>query len=179
MPTPHSDETVRALDLVLEFFGNDGRNWHRGGLEDGHGNRCVLGALNYVAYHNRLPTHVARKFLEDAAYAQGIGDLIPFNDILCPNFAEMRAIILKARDTALAASRETDRPKPGNSRDRADQPKRVPPAPKPIPGQQGYLADLSVPLAILPYLKPKRLAELRATAPGSSLSPPRNSSRPR
>lgn len=38
--------TVRLLDLLAEFFA-DGERWIRGRYHDGHGRRCLVGAVLY------------------------------------------------------------------------------------------------------------------------------------
>ena len=41
-------EAVEVLDLLLKFFG-DGERWVKGRLSDRRGNRCLVGALDFVA----------------------------------------------------------------------------------------------------------------------------------
>ena len=40
-------EAVEVLDLLLKFFG-DGERWVKGRLSDRRGNRCLIGALDFV-----------------------------------------------------------------------------------------------------------------------------------
>jgi hypothetical protein len=42
-------EAVEVLDLLLKFFG-DGERWIKGRLSDRRGNRCLVGALEFVNY---------------------------------------------------------------------------------------------------------------------------------
>jgi hypothetical protein len=158
MPAHDPPEAVQALDLVLEFFGEDGANWTRGRFDDGRGRRCILGALDYVHYRHSLPIAGAKFFLEHAIPPSLRRGLIDFNDDRCRGFAEMREVILKARALALTRSRHADRANsdaPGTS-NHGDPTDRREPAPvsRPIPRLQGYLADLPIPLAVIPYLKP-------------------------
>jgi hypothetical protein len=37
MPKADAGKAVRVLDLLLEFFGEDGAHWTRGRCHDGHG----------------------------------------------------------------------------------------------------------------------------------------------
>ena len=41
-------EAVEVLDLLLKFFG-DGERWVKGRLSDRRGNRCLVGALDFVS----------------------------------------------------------------------------------------------------------------------------------
>ena len=40
-------EAVEVLNLILTFFG-DGECWVKGRLSDRRGNRCLVGALDFV-----------------------------------------------------------------------------------------------------------------------------------
>ena len=44
-----TEEISRAYESLvrLEGFFNGGRNWHRGGLRDGRGIFCLIGAMNH------------------------------------------------------------------------------------------------------------------------------------
>jgi hypothetical protein len=41
------------MDLLLNFFG-DGERWVKGRLSDRRGNRCLVGALNFVSSHHGM-----------------------------------------------------------------------------------------------------------------------------
>ena len=97
---PHS-ETVKAvqlLDLMLEFFAEDG-HWTRGRYNDGNGGRCLVGALLHIGRQHSLPTAPAIALLQDAMPRPGL-PLVHFNDTRCGSIGELRAIILKARSLA-------------------------------------------------------------------------------
>jgi hypothetical protein len=57
-------EAVEVLDLLLKFFGN-GERWVRGPLSDRRGNRCLVGALDFVSSHHGLKGDTAERYLED------------------------------------------------------------------------------------------------------------------
>ena len=44
MPEAEIAKAVQLLDLMLEFFADDGR-WTRGCYDDGKGGHCLVGAL--------------------------------------------------------------------------------------------------------------------------------------
>jgi hypothetical protein len=48
-------QAVQLLDLMLEFFGDDG-HWARGCYDDGNGGHCLVGALLHLSRKHRLPT---------------------------------------------------------------------------------------------------------------------------
>src|SRR5215472_11881205 len=51
-------EAVEVLDLLLKFFG-DGERWVRGRLRDRRGNRCLVGALDFVSSHHAIKSDAA------------------------------------------------------------------------------------------------------------------------
>ena len=55
---------VEVLDLLLKFFGN-GERWVRGRLSDRRGNRCLVGALDFVSSHHGVKGDAAARYLED------------------------------------------------------------------------------------------------------------------
>jgi hypothetical protein len=57
-------EAVEVLDLLLKFFGN-GERWVRGRLSDRRGNRCLVGALEFVSSHHGVKGDAAERYLED------------------------------------------------------------------------------------------------------------------
>ncbi len=135
-------EAVEILDRLLSFF-RDGERWTKGRLSDRRGNRCLLGALDFVGGHNSIKGDAAERYLADeisvAPADTGIGGecarfraglrralsggryrvseavlrrdaLSDFNDG-CKDFAELRAIIVEARATAMDdASRGSAQP---------------------------------------------------------------------
>jgi hypothetical protein len=89
---------VQLLDLMLEFFADDGR-WTRGRYDDGNGGHCLVGALMHLSREHRLPRAPAIALLQDAMPRPGL-PLVHFNDTCCGSVAELRSIILKARRLA-------------------------------------------------------------------------------
>jgi hypothetical protein len=52
MRTIDTTEAVKMLDLLSKYFA-DSEHWIRGRYHDGHGRRCLIGALDYLR-HKRL-----------------------------------------------------------------------------------------------------------------------------
>ena len=98
MPHAETIKAVQLLDLMLEFFANDG-HWARGCYNDGNGGRCLIGALLHIGRQHSLPTAPAIALLQDAMPRPGL-PLVHFNDTRCGSIAELRSIILKARRLA-------------------------------------------------------------------------------
>jgi hypothetical protein len=77
-----SAEAVEVLDLLLKFFG-DGERWVKGRLSDRRGNRCLIGALDFVSSHHGMQGDAAERYLADeipAAVAcnDAVGDCARF-----------------------------------------------------------------------------------------------------
>jgi hypothetical protein len=98
MPEAEIGKAVQLLDLMLEFFADDG-HWTRGRYDDGNGGHCLVGALLHLSRKHSLPTTLAIALLQDAMPRPGL-PLVHFNDTRCGSAAELRAIILKARRLA-------------------------------------------------------------------------------
>src|SRR5262244_3423164 len=98
MPEVDTAKAVRLLDLVLEFFADDG-HWTRGSYDDGKGGHCLVGALLHLGRKHGLPTAPAIALLQDAMPRPGL-PLVHFNDTRCGSAAELRSVILKARRLA-------------------------------------------------------------------------------
>src|SRR5215471_2725402 len=98
MPQANIDKAVQLLDLMLEFFADDG-HWTRGSYDDGKGGHCLVGALLQLGRKHRLPTAPAIALLQDAMPRPGL-PLVHFNDTRCGSAAELRSVILKARRLA-------------------------------------------------------------------------------
>jgi hypothetical protein len=64
MYTHDPTEAVEVLDLLLQFFG-DGERWVKGRLSDRRGNRCLVGALDFVSGHQRIQSDAAESYLAD------------------------------------------------------------------------------------------------------------------
>jgi hypothetical protein len=91
-------KAVQLLDLMLEFFADDG-HWARGCYDDGNGGHCLVGALLHLGRQHRLPSAPAIALLQDAMPRPGL-PLVHFNDHRCGGLAELRSVILKARRLA-------------------------------------------------------------------------------
>jgi hypothetical protein len=98
MPEAHIAQAVQLLDLMLEYFADDG-HWTRGRYDDGNGGHCLVGALLHLSRGHRLPRAPAIALLQDAMPRPGL-PLVHFNDRCCGSAAELRSIILKARRLA-------------------------------------------------------------------------------
>jgi hypothetical protein len=95
MPEAEIAKAVQLLDLMLEFFADDG-HWARGCYDDGNGGHCLVGALLHLSRRHRLPTAPAIALLQDAMPRPGL-PLVHFNDSRCGSVTELRSVILKAR----------------------------------------------------------------------------------
>ena len=91
-------KAVQLLDLMLEFFADDG-HWTRGCYDDGNGGHCLVGALLHLGRKHGLPRRSAIALLQDAMPRPGL-PLVHFNDSRCGSVAELRSVILKARRLA-------------------------------------------------------------------------------
>ena len=98
MPQIEIDKAVQLLDLMLEFFADDG-HWTRGSYDDGKGGHCLVGALLHLGRKHGLPTAPAIALLQDAMPRPSL-PLVHFNDARCGSAAELRSVILKARHLA-------------------------------------------------------------------------------
>jgi hypothetical protein len=98
MPEAEIAKAVQLLDLMLEFFADDG-HWTRGCYDDGNGGHCLVGALLHLGREHRLPTAPVIALLQDTMPRPGL-PLVHFNDTRCGSVAELRSVILKARRLA-------------------------------------------------------------------------------
>jgi hypothetical protein len=98
MPEAEIAKAVQLLDLMLEFFADDG-HWTRGRYDDGKGGHCLVGALLHLARSHRLPPAPAITLLQDAMPRPGL-PLVHYNDTRCGSVAELRSVILRARRLA-------------------------------------------------------------------------------
>jgi hypothetical protein len=98
MPQVDTAKAVQLLDLMLEFFADDG-HWTRGSYDDGKGGHCLVGALLRLGRKHGLPTAPVIALLQDAMPRPGL-PLVHFNDTRCGSAAELRSVILKARRLA-------------------------------------------------------------------------------
>ena len=96
-------KAVDMLDLLIEFF-DDGERWIKGKLDDGAGNRCLVGALRDIRDGHNLHGAPTRVYLLKAMQRSpktGWTGLISFND-RCRDFGELREVILQARKLTVA-----------------------------------------------------------------------------
>jgi hypothetical protein len=98
MPEAEIAKAVQLLDLMIEFFAQDG-HWTRGSYDDGNGRHCLVGALLHLSRKHCLPTAPAIALLQDAMPRPGL-PLVHFNDTRCGSVAELRSVIVKARRLA-------------------------------------------------------------------------------
>ena len=98
MPETQIAQAVQLLDLMLEYFDDDG-HWTRGRYDDGNGGHCLVGALLHLSRKHCLPTAPAIALLQDAMPRPGL-PLVHFNDTRCGSLAELRSVIVKARRLA-------------------------------------------------------------------------------
>ena len=98
MPEAEIAKAVQLLDLMLEFFADDG-HWTRGSYDDGNGGHCLVGALLHLSRKHRLPMAPVIALLQDAMPRPGL-PLVHFNDTRCGSVGELRSVILKARRLA-------------------------------------------------------------------------------
>jgi hypothetical protein len=108
-PRPSTDEISRAYkNLVrLEEFFDGGRKWHRGGLRDGRGSFCLIGAMDHLRCDDlafRYLVRVARARHERCPFGQPV--LGVMNDH-CGDFDELRGCLGEARALATADLRRS------------------------------------------------------------------------
>jgi len=98
MPEAEVAKAIQLLDLMLEYFADDG-HWTRGCYNDGRGGHCLVGAILHLSRKHRLPKAPVIALLQDAMPRPGL-PLVHFNDSRCGSIAELRSVILKARRLA-------------------------------------------------------------------------------
>jgi|SRR6516165_1651384 hypothetical protein len=74
MPKAEIGQAVQLLDLMLEFFADDG-HWTRGSYDDGDGGHCLVGALLHLSRKHRLPAAPVIALLQDAMPCPGVSTL--------------------------------------------------------------------------------------------------------
>jgi hypothetical protein len=102
--TPDADSAAKAvdmLDLLLEFF-EGGKYWMKYDFIDDEENRCLIGAMRFIRTAHNLHGAPARHYLLRAMTPlDRRWGLMWFNDG-CRRFAEIAALIRKARQLAVA-----------------------------------------------------------------------------
>jgi hypothetical protein len=71
MPEAEIAKAVQLLDLMLEFFADDG-HWTRGRYDDGNGGHCLVGAVLHLSRKHCLPKAPAIALLQDAMPRPGL-----------------------------------------------------------------------------------------------------------
>src|SRR5690348_775482 len=128
---------MRVIDLVLDFYGPNGERWLQGAFRDGRKRRCLVDAIAYVRRKHGNGGDDAGWYIYEAiqpqiyevrpghfwrppASAKSVwcesqlrDRLMLYNDSHCKSFAELRAVLIKARRSAefchAAARREIER----------------------------------------------------------------------
>ena len=107
-------KAVEMLDMLLEFFGEDGRRWLTCNFHDEHGNRCLTAAMTHLRAVMKFraaipPGNISRKRVTRDALAcvPRLGwsavrwnRLVDLNDY-CPSYDQLREVIVRAREIAL------------------------------------------------------------------------------
>src|SRR6266436_5412282 len=68
-------EAVEVMHLLLKFFG-DGERWVKGRLSDRRGNRCLVGALDFVSSHHGMKGDGAERYLADEISPAACNDAV-------------------------------------------------------------------------------------------------------
>src|ERR1700719_4472404 len=89
MPEAQISQGVQLLDLMLEYFSDDG-HWTRGRYDNRNGGHCLVGALLHLSRKHRLPRAPANALLQDAMPRPGLAR-VHFNDTYCGSVAELRS----------------------------------------------------------------------------------------
>jgi hypothetical protein len=187
---------IRMLDMVEELL-DGGKRWTRGRLVDQQGNHCLVGAIRHVRETYGLEKNDAERYLTDCIPQVWQRVSFPNTKIVCieafndraKSYAAIKKLIDRARQRAASELSQYQPPKPSRRAappiapkiDRCvtetaqiiAQPQPVIPEPVPVPTPEPNwrpIADIGIPLAVLKYLSPARIAELRQSAPGACCS---------
>lgn len=109
--------SMRMIDLLLEFFGPNGEHWLQGDFRKGRERRCLVDAIAYLRRKNRISGDGATWHIYEAIRPQELpaparslwseaqlrGRLMAFNDSRCRSFDNLRVVLIKAR---IRAARE-------------------------------------------------------------------------
>jgi hypothetical protein len=104
MLEPDPANCVHLLDCLLRFFGEHGEHWTRGTYDDGTGNRCLAGAVEYVECKHRsigsgMTDYIVAAIWPGRERDYSIARVATFND-RCKGFEQIGAVIAKARALA-------------------------------------------------------------------------------
>ena len=105
------------IDLLIEFFGPTGEHWLQYNFHEGRKRRCLVDAIAYLQRKNRINGDNASCYIYEVSRPRELpasarslwreaylrDRLMAFNDGRCGSFAELRAVLIKAR---IRAARE-------------------------------------------------------------------------
>jgi hypothetical protein len=96
---------VRIIDKALELLGPNGESWTQDEANDGHGKRCIMGAVRSARRMLRLkgdrPTEIILAALGSGrSYYRPTGRIEDFNDGAKRTFDEIAALLVHARRLA-------------------------------------------------------------------------------
>ena len=108
---------MRMIDLLLEFYGPTGEHWLQYNFHEGRKRRCLVDAIAYLRRKNRISGDNASWYIYEVSRPRELpaparslcseaylrDRLMTFNDARCGSFAELRAVLIKAR---IRAARE-------------------------------------------------------------------------
>lgn len=100
MPRRDPVQAIQMLDQLAEFFDN-GRRWIKNDFHDGDGNRCLIGAMTHLRAVMNVRGDGTGYYLREAQPQHRYKKIIDFNDE-CQSYADIRALIDRARDLAQA-----------------------------------------------------------------------------
>jgi hypothetical protein len=90
------------LDLTLEFL-EAGKRWiQQMAYHDGRGNRCMVGALQYVRRRHGISGDGTRHYLLHVQAPHRIQSVSDYSELTCRDFEDVRAWIQAARRLAVA-----------------------------------------------------------------------------
>jgi len=95
---------AQLFEAMLEFLGPNGERWTCGTLLDKDGNRCLIGAMRHCRAKLRMnggdkAAYCLRKAIRHHLNGEA-SDIMGFNDILADSFEDVRAVLVRARDSA-------------------------------------------------------------------------------
>ena len=165
MPDPA--KALQMLDLMEEFF-DGGRRWTIGKMHDSRGNRCLLGAMQHIRAIAKIDGDGTDCYLHRVLPSQ-CRAIPAFNDT-AKSYSMIAKLIGKARALAqkdlIEKQRQQAEPLRNSMPVSRPQISGRPRRERAVYCTEGPVPIASIPLAVLKYLSPERLAELRATAPG-------------
>ena len=109
--------SMRMLDLLLQFYGPTDEHWLQYNFHEGRKRRCLVDAIAYLRRKNRMSGDNTSWYIYEVSRPRELpaparslcseaylrDRLMTFNDARCGSFAELRAVLIKAR---IRAARE-------------------------------------------------------------------------